>query len=98
MPRGAGERGNAMRTQGNTVTLSTGRIIEETRMENGATAADPIDGGEMTEAEWDEYCAYLRSLSLAQSRERLARRQAAKDQARTAIRRSSSEINFRISC
>lgn len=39
--------------------LSTGRLVRHTRLPSGADQADMVDGGEMTEAEWEEYCAIV---------------------------------------
>jgi hypothetical protein len=54
------------------MTLSNGVQIAEYRMPNGATDAivEP-DGRAMTETEWEEYCAYVKGLSLEASRKRL---------------------------
>lgn len=56
--------------------LSNGTEIKEYRMTNGATDAVVVseDRRGMTDAEWDEYCAYLKGLSLEESRARLANR------------------------
>ncbi len=54
--------------------LTTGRKIVEFAQSNGSTYAEIEGGHEMTEAEWDEYCAYIRTLTLEQSRKRLANR------------------------
>ena len=41
----------------NDITLSTGRIVKHTLMENGAQLATPTSGNdEMTFQEWLEYC------------------------------------------
>jgi len=51
--------------------LSNGREVKESKMRNGATSAEMADGGDMSEAEWEEYCslarAILRDLGEAQS-------------------------------
>jgi hypothetical protein len=45
------------------MTLSTGAVIVETPIANGATLATVIGraSGEMTEAEWEEYCRIRRT-------------------------------------
>jgi len=54
--------------------LSTGRNVIEYAEKNGSTFVE-IEGGEqMTNSEWDEYCAHIKALSLEQSRARLAGR------------------------
>lgn len=54
--------------------LSTGRKVIERAEPNGSTFAE-IEGGEtMTNAEWEEYCANIRALTLEQARARLAAR------------------------
>jgi hypothetical protein len=54
------------------VTLSNGTQIEEYRMPNdGTDAVVQPDGRAMTETEWEEYCAYVKGLSLEASRTRL---------------------------
>lgn len=57
------------------VTLSNGTQVAEFKMSNGATdAVVQPDGRAMTESEWEEYVCYVASLSLSQSRKRLADR------------------------
>ncbi len=56
--------------------LSTGRKVVERAEPNGSTFAEIEGGGEMTAAEWDEYCARIRALTLEQSRARLRNRKA----------------------
>ena len=42
------------------IQLSTGRIVKHSPEPNGSQLATPTPGpAEMTEAEWDEYCAVL---------------------------------------
>lgn len=55
--------------------LSNGRWVTESAMENGATHAEMEDGGAMSEAEWQDYCAILRMMSQEQSHARRANRQ-----------------------
>lgn len=45
------------------LVLSTGAIISHTRMQNGAQEAIVSNRltGEMTHAEWDEYCLVIRT-------------------------------------
>lgn len=54
--------------------LSTGRNVMEYEQTNGSTFAEIEGGAEMTGAEWEEYCANIRALTLEQSRERIAAR------------------------
>jgi hypothetical protein len=43
------------------IQLSTGRIINHTRMDNGSQLATPTTGSyEMTNSEWLEYCSITR--------------------------------------
>lgn len=39
------------------VTLTNGRVVTHTRMANGAHDAVMVDGGDMSHAEWEDYCA-----------------------------------------
>lgn len=39
--------------------LTNGRIVELRPMDNGAKEVLMADGGDMSEAEWEEYCAQL---------------------------------------
>ena len=55
-------------------TCKSGRLVAEYAMTNGATHVEIDDGSNLTEPEWDEYCAHVRALSLQQSRARLAGR------------------------
>ncbi len=42
------------------ITLSSGRTVRHSRMANGAQRVTPTTGPEeLTEAEWDEYCAII---------------------------------------
>jgi hypothetical protein len=41
--------------------LSTGNVVAERPLENGATEAYLLGGDNMTEREWEEYCGKLRS-------------------------------------
>lgn len=54
--------------------LSTGRKVIEHAELNGSTFAEIEGGDEMTNAEWEEYCARIRALTLEQSRARLRNR------------------------
>lgn len=54
--------------------LSTGRKVVEFAQENGSTFVEIESGEELTCAEWEEYCAKVGTLSLAESRARLANR------------------------
>lgn len=42
------------------ITLSTGRVVTHKENPAGYTDANLTDGGEMTEAEWQEYCEIVR--------------------------------------
>jgi hypothetical protein len=43
------------------IILSSGRTVRHTPAPNGAQYADPTTGPEdLTEAEWEEYCAIIR--------------------------------------
>lgn len=50
--------------------LSNGHEVIEYLMENGATHVEREDRVELSEAEWQEYCANVRALNLEQSRQR----------------------------
>ncbi len=39
------------------VTLTNGRVISHRLMGKGMFEAIPDDGGDLTDAEWQEYCA-----------------------------------------
>ena len=55
-------------------TCKSGRVVEEFAMSNGATHVEISGGANLTESEWEEYCAHVRALSLEQSRQRKATR------------------------
>ena len=55
--------------------LSTGRIVAESKMANGATHAEIQGGGEMTESEWMEYCDIISAMTSEQRIERLNQRE-----------------------
>lgn len=42
------------------VTLSNGRAVIHSPMDNGATHAEMKDGGPINESEWQEYCAIVK--------------------------------------
>jgi hypothetical protein len=44
------------------VTLSNGRIVTHKAMDNGATEALMLDGGEMSDSEWNEYAQTINKL------------------------------------
>ena len=69
------------------ITLANGRIVTHSRMANGAQQADMADGGNMSEAEWEEYCGILQKRTAAfiermQEQRRLANHAAMSEQAR----------------
>lgn len=41
------------------IVLSTGRVVSHRPYGNGATDAYIVGGGEMTNAEWIEYCTII---------------------------------------
>ncbi len=53
-----------------TLTLTTGRLVRVTLMPAGHYEVMAVDGGDLTQAEWDEYCAY----NLRRAREQNAAR------------------------
>jgi hypothetical protein len=63
------------------MTLSTGRVVLNRGMRNGATEAYIADGSEMTHAEWEEYTAFIRATGVMREQAarmaRVARNQAA---------------------
>jgi hypothetical protein len=42
------------------VILKNCRVVSQKLMDNGATEAFMVDGGPMSDAEWEEYCAAIR--------------------------------------
>ena len=55
-------RGHATRTPRDPIALASGRVVVHTIAANGSQDATMADGGDMSEAEWQEYCALLRRL------------------------------------
>lgn len=48
------------------VRLSTGRVVRHYAMASGATSAE-VDGPDMSEAEWQEYCELMKARTYGNS-------------------------------